>query len=149
MRITPLVLAGSLLAAGFAGSADAATKKPINKSYEATAATPDVTNNLPSARYSVCEMTVPGSYHEHVFKAPAVGKMKVEMSGFTGDWDILLLDPKGTEIAMGGASDVGSPATPAKETMSGKIRKAGSYKIIACNFAGGPTAQVKYTFTYA
>lgn len=149
MRITPLVLAGSLVAVGFAGQANAAPKKPIVKSYEATAATPDVTNNLPSARYSVCEMTVPGSYHTHTFKAPAPGKIKVTMTGFTGDWDILLLDPKGAEIGAGGASDLGTPATAASETMSSKIRKAGAYRIIACNFAGGATAKVKYTFTYA
>lgn len=150
MRITPLVLAGSLVAAGFAGQAEAAPKKkPITKSYEASAVAPDVTNNAPSARYSVCEMTVPNSFHTHTFKAPAPGKLKVEMTGFYGDWDLLLLDPKSSEIAYGGAADLGTPAAPVAEVMSGKIRKAGSYKIIACNFAGSPTAQVKYTFTYA
>lgn len=149
MRLTTLALAGLLVAAAAATPAAAAPKKPIVKTYEATAPTPDP-SNYAGMGYSVCGMNVPQSFHTAEFRAPAAGKFKVELSNFTGDWDLLLLDSRGSEVAYGGASDVGSPQTPARESMTAKVKKGGTvYKIIACNWAGGPTGTVKYTFTYA
>ena len=46
------LVATSALAVG--GVAEANHKKPIEKTYTATAATPDPTNFNPSAQYSVC-----------------------------------------------------------------------------------------------
>lgn len=150
MRITPLVLTGALAMAGFAGEATAAPKKkPISKSYQATAGAVDPSNWADSDPYSVCAQNVPGSFHTHDFKAPAAGKIKIEMTNFTGDWDLLFVDPKDSEVAAGGGSDLGTPGTPTTEVATAKIKKAGTYKIIACNWVGGPTADVKYTFTYA
>ena len=150
MRPTTVALAGLMVAAVAAApsSAGAKPKKPITKTYTATASTPDP-SNYAGQGYSVCAQNVPGSFHTEEFKAPAAGKIKVELSGFTGDWDLLLLDSKGTEITTGGASDIGTPQTPARESMTAKIKKPQIYKIIACNWAGGPTGTVKYTFTYA
>lgn len=149
MRKTPLLVsAAALVAAGLAMPATAAPK-PITKTYTATAPLPDP-SNYAGQGYSVCAMTVPQSFHSETFKAPALGKLSVKLTGFTGDWDLLLIDGKGTEITHGGASDIGSPGTPASETMSTKVKKAGTtYQIIACNWAGGPTGTVTYTFTYA
>lgn len=150
MRTTPLLVTAAALAVAGTAVPSTAAPKPITKTYTATAPAPDPTNYLPSAKYSVCEMTVPQSFHTETFKAPAPGKLAVKMTGFSGDWDMLLLDSKGTEITNAGASDIGSPATPATESMSTKVKKGGTtYRIIACNWAGGPTATVTYTFTYA
>lgn len=149
MRFTPYVLAATLVTAGLAGDAGAAPKKkpkPITKTYEATAPAPDFTN---LASDGVCKRNVPQSWHTHTFKAPAAGRLAVVVSEFLGDWDVIILDPKGTEIAKGDLLEQGTPVTPETEPASAKIRKAGSYQIIACNWAGGPTATVKYTFTYA
>ena len=135
-----------------ASPAMAKHKKPITKTYSVTAPTPDPTNYLNevgAANYSVCNQVVPQSFHKEAFKAPEAGTLKVEMTGFTGDWDLLLLNGKGSEIGSGGASDLGSPATPAAEKTTIKIKKPDTISIIACNWAGGPTATVKYTFTYA
>ena len=150
MRITPLVLTGALVAAGFAGEATAAPKKrkPISHSYQATAPLPDPSNYADDT-YSVCAQNVPQSFHTHEFKAPAPGKLKVTLSNFLGDWDLLLLDPKGTEVGAGVASDLGTPGSSVAEVASVKVRKAGTYKIIACNWAGGSTGDVKYTFEFA
>lgn len=149
MRITPLVLTGALVAAGIAGEATAAPKrKPITHSYQATAPLPDPSNYADDT-YSVCAQNVPQSFHVHEFKAPALGKLKITLTNFLGDWDLLLLDPKGTEIAAGVASDLGTPGSSVSEVASAKIRKAGTYKIIACNWAGGSTGDVKYTFDFA
>jgi hypothetical protein len=90
---------------------------------------------------------VPQSFHTHEFKAPGAGKLKIEMSGFQGDWDLLLVDSKGAEVANSGATQ---PVDPPTETLTAKVKKANTvYKIIACNWAGGPSATVKYTFTWA
>jgi hypothetical protein len=154
MRITPLVLAGTLVATGFAGSASAA-KKPITKTYTATAPAPDPTNYLGTAgaaSYSVCEQRVPQSYHVQSFTPPAVGKLKVQLSGFTGDWDLLLTNASNTELTYGGSSGVNTPQSPTAgdESVTIKIKKAKQkVNIIACNWAGSATGTVKYTFTYA
>lgn len=158
MRITPLVLAGALAAVALAAPADAAPRKPITKTYEATAPAPDVTNYADSAgvdSYSVCNQQVPNSYHVHTFTAPAPGKLNVKLYGFTGDWDVLLTDSRGTELTFGGngiPAQVNTPAEPTvgDENITYKIKKAKTkINIIACNWVGGPTATVKYTFTYA
>jgi hypothetical protein len=147
MRTTPaLALAAALLAAGATGQAGAAPK-PITKTYTATAPLPDPTNYAPNATYSVCGQTVPQSFYVEPFKAPGVGKLKVEMSGFQGDWDLLITDQKGAELGNSGGTQ---PADPPTETATVKVKKAGStINIISCNWAGGPTATVKYTITYA
>ena len=151
MRITPLVLAGALVTVGAtAPNATAAPKKkPITKTYEATAVAPDMTNQTEDS-YSVCAMNVPNSYHIANFTAPAPGKLKVELYNYTGDWDLLLLDSKGTELAAGSELALSTPNAPATETMTVKVKKSKTkYQIVACNWAGGPTGTVKYTFTYA
>ena len=125
--------------------AHAKHKKPIEKTYTATAPAPDPTNFGPSARYSVCEQTVPQSFHVEEFSAPEAGTIKAELSGYVGEWDFLMTDDKGREVASSGILDV----TGAPEKMTYKFKKSGTVNIIACNWAGGPTGTVKYVFTYA
>ena len=146
-RTATLTLAVLAAATVAAPGALAAPPKPITKTYTATAPTPDPTNWAGSAgveTYSVCAMNVPGSFHIEEFKVPAAGTLKVELSKFQGDWDSLLLDGKGNELTYGGASDV-----TGTEIMQAKFKKADKVQIIACNWAGGPTGEVTYTFTYA
>ena len=152
MRTSPLVIAGLVAAVGVASPASAAPKKkpkPITKTYTATAPLPDPTNYAQQG-YSVCAQNVPQSYHTEVFTAPAPGKLAVTLTGFTGDWDLLIMDGAGSELATGGASDVGTPQTPGTESATVKVKKkAAKYSIVACNWAGGSTGTVKYVFTYS
>jgi hypothetical protein len=119
--------------------------KPVEEEYAATAPTPDPTNYAGAATgegYSVCAQNVPGSFQVDQFKAPSAGKLKVDLTGFAGDWDLLLIDDKGAELAAGGSSDVSNG-----ETAGVTLKKPATIQIVACNWAGGPTATVKYVFT--
>ena len=139
----------AVVAIAAAGSVHAAPPKPIEKTYTATAPLPDPTNYAQQG-YSVCAQNVPQSYHTATFTAPAPGKLSVKMGGFTGDWDLLIMNGAGTELAYGGGSDLGTPQTAATESATTKVKKKGAkFQIVACNWAGGSTATVSYTFTYA
>lgn len=135
----------SLVAVAAAGTlapamAAPAKPKPITKTYTATAPTPDPT---PIAG-DVCTPALATARHSEPFKVPAAGRLKVDIE-FVGDWALAMRDSKkGTRLAE---SDGASPETP--ESMDVKFKRATEVFIDACNFAGGPTATVTYTFTYA
>lgn len=148
MRTSTLVLAGAVALAAAASPVSAAPK-PITKTYTATAPAPDPTNAAPGAKYSVCAQTVPMSAHVEPFKAPAPGKLAVELSGFQADWDLLITDAKGNEVGSSGNGGYGTPVSPSVEKATVKVKKAGTYNIVACNWAGTPSATVKYVFTFA
>ena len=146
-RTAALVVASLAVAAVAAPPAMAAPKKkPITKAYTATAPAPDPTNYgqpAGASKYSVCAMNVPSSFDRQEFQVPAAGTLSVEVSGYQGDWDLLLIDADGSELATGGSSDLGVP-----ETTEVRFKKAQKVSIVACNWAGTPTASVKYTFTF-
>ena len=148
MRTAILVLAAAVASATAVSPAVAAPKKPITKTYTANAPAPDPTNAA-SEKYTVCAQVVPQSFDKQEFKAPAAGKLAVEVSGIIGDWDLLVMDAAGNEVSSSGSGGYGTPTTPSTESVKVKIKKKGSYFIVACNWAGAPTATVKYTFTYA
>ena len=129
-----------LAAATVTAPAALAAPKPITKTYTATAPVPDPTNV--AGGYTVCAQNVPQSFHIEEFKVPGPGSLKVELTGYQGDWDLLLMDAKDQEIGSGGAIEPGVP-----EVAQLKLKKAGVVKIVACNWSGGPTGQVTYTFT--
>ena len=135
--LTLVVLAAATVAAPTA----LAAPKPITKTYTATAPLPDPTNV--GDGYSVCAMNVPQSYHIEEFKAPSAGTLKVELTNYQVDWDLLLLDAKKAEIAYSGSG--GRQGGP--EVTQVKLKKPGVVSIVACNWSGGPTGTVKYTFT--
>ena len=145
MNRTATLSIAILAAATVAAPAALAAPKPITKTYTATAPLPDPTNFAGTADYSVCAQAVPQSFHIEEFKVPAAGTLKVEMpaSGYQGDWDLLLMDGKNKELANSGEL----PA--ADEVAQVKFKKPGVVKIVACNWAGGPTGEVTYTFTFA
>ena len=143
MHRTAVLTAVALAAATVAAPAAlAAPQKPITKTYTATAPTPDPTNV--AGGYTVCAQNVPGSFHVEEFKAPGAGALKVELTEYQVDWDLLLMDGKGKELASSGSGGVGEP-----EIASLKLKKAGVVQIVACNWSGGPTGTVTYTFTPA
>jgi hypothetical protein len=135
-------LAVAVLAVGAVAAPGAlAAPKPITKTYTATAPMPDPTNV--GGGYSVCAQNVPQSFHTEEFKVPAAGTLKVELTDYEVDWDLLLMDGKDNEIGYSGSGGVGGP-----EIVQVKFKKAGLVKIVACNWSGGPTGTVTYTFTY-
>jgi hypothetical protein len=114
-------------------------KKPITKTYTATAPTPDPT---PIAG-DICDPLLPSAKHEEPFTVPAAGTLKVTAKHEI-DWALALLDGKGKRLAESDSSDL-----VAQEAMQVKFKKKTDVVIRACNFAGAPTAEITYVFTYA
>jgi hypothetical protein len=142
-RTAALVVGALAIAAVAAPPALAAPKKKtITKSYDVTAAMPDPTN-FAGQGYPVCAQNVPGSFDKRTIAIPAAGTIEVEVSGFQGDWDLLLEDADDSELAEGGSNGLGG-----SETADVRFKKAQKMSIVACNWAGTPNATVKYTFTY-
>ena len=141
MNRTATLTLAVLAAATVAAPGALAAPKPVTKTYTATAPTPDPTNV--AGGYTVCAQNVPGSFHIEPFKVPGAGTLKIELKKYQVDWDLLLMDGKGKELASSGSGGVGEP-----EVVQIKIKKPGPVSIVACNWSGGPTAKVKYTFTY-
>ncbi|MBK5306370.1 MAG: hypothetical protein JJD92_06745 [Frankiaceae bacterium] len=114
---------------------------PIKKSYTATASNPSPTNIADG----VCFGRVPGSNHDTTFKAPFAGRLTVKMNGFQGDWDMALVQDgtNSAESAQATEEDISRP----EEVAGFKLKKGVEVIIRACNFSGGPTASVTYTFT--
>ena len=142
MNRTALLTLGVLAAATVAAPIAVAAPKPITKTYTATAPVPDPTNA--AGGYTVCAQNVPQSFHIEEFKVPAAGTLKVELTDYQIDWDLLLMDGKGKELGSSGSGGVGEP-----EIAQVKFKKPTVVQIVACNWSGGPTGTVKYTFTYA
>ena len=141
MNRTAALTLVALAAASVAAPNALAAPKPITKTYTATAPLPDPTNA--AGGYSVCAQNVPQSFHVEEFKVPGPGSLKIELTEYQIDWDLLLMDAKKSELAGSGSGGTGDP-----EVISVKLKKAQTVSIVACNWSGGPTATVKYTFTF-
>ena len=133
-RLVLAVLPVALL--GAVALPSSAAPKGMSGSYTAAAATPGAPD---------CDGTAPGSLHSAPIKLPGAGRMTADLSGFAGDWDFFLFS-NGAELSASAGGDIGG-AMDAKETVSAKIKKAGTVMIVSCNWAGGPTGAVKWTFT--
>ena len=142
MRIRTALLATAVGVAGFGSlsPALAAPKKPVTKEYTATAPVPDPAN------YALgnCDGSVPQSKFEETFKAPFTGKLAVRMDGFQGDWDLGLFQDGA--LAADSAQDVSEPVDTPESIEGFKLKKGEEVVIRSCNFSGGPTAHMKYTF---
>lgn len=140
---TALALAvGLVTAAGALSPAVAGPKPaPIKKSYTATASNPSPTNIADG----VCEGRIPGSNFDMTFKAPFAGRLTVKMNGFQGDWDMALRQDDANSAES--AQAVEEPIDRPEEVAGFKMKKGVSVVIRSCNFSGGPTASVAYSFT--
>lgn len=115
----------------------AAPKKPIEKSYTASAPVPGAAVG--------CDGFVPGSAQLDEFKVPAAGTLKIDLTKFLGDWDLALLNG---ETELGESQNI-QPLDGDAENITVKLKKATTVTIIACNYNGGPTGEVALKFTFA
>ena len=140
MRRIPLAL---LLTATVAATATPglAAPKPITQKVPFTDATPDVTGLHPASD-AHCNGFVPQE-KPYEFKAPAAGKLKVSIDGFTGEWALELRDAKGAVLAE---QDVSSPE---RESLTVKLRKPAVVNIRPCNLVGSSQATISLVFTYS
>lgn len=87
--------------------------------------------------------------HTEALKAPAAGLLKVEVTGFYGDWDLTVFDAKGKALTSGGGTSTPNTSTSTgTDKLTLKVKKAGTYNIVTCNFGGSPQASGKYSFVY-
>ena len=150
-RLVPVVALGAGVALLVAPAL--AAPKPITKSFAVSIPVPGGAISNPTAT-TACAAAVeaPSSVHREAFKAPGAGVLKVEVTGFVGDWDVALDDGKAKRLAEGDNASV-TPTSMSTgsivEKLTYKVKKAGDLVIVVCNFAGGPTGTGKYTFTPA
>ena len=150
LRLVPVVALGAGIAVLVAPAI--AAPKTISKSFSVNIPVPGGAISDPTAS-SMCTPAAeaPQSRHLETFKAPGAGTLKVEVTGFVGDWDLALDDGKGKRVAEGDNASV-TPTSMSTgdivEKLTYKVKKAGDLSIVVCNFAGGPTGTGKYKFTY-
>ena len=138
-RIVPLAAVGVLAAGAFLPAA-AAPAKPITKSYSMEL--------LPGGAATCAEADAEGiTVHTETFKASGPGKFVAKITGFEGDWDLALLNGDNVKLADGGGSNADKPQPGPTENLIYKIKKAGTYKVSSCNYAG--TLEAKGTFTFS
>ncbi|HEX8003462.1 MAG TPA: hypothetical protein VF519_12280 [Mycobacteriales bacterium] len=141
----PLAVAAVVLA-GAAVDAGAAPKpKPITKSYQVTG----IPHPNPPSGPSCSSAPEGVSEHRETIDVKGPGKLVVEVTGFTGDWDIGLFGKGDVNLAQGGGADSPNTETAPKETLTYKSKKAQTLFLDVCNFVGSPQANVKYTYTYS
>ncbi|MBC7374684.1 MAG: hypothetical protein H7323_11910 [Frankiales bacterium] len=129
LAVVPVVL----LAVTVAPSLAASKAKPFSKTYEASAPVP--------AAELACDGTAPMARDLEEIKIPAAGTVKVDLSGFLGDWDLQVL-ANGKQL---GVSQEVQPLTEG-ESVAVKVKKATTLVINACNYNGGSTGTVAVSF---
>ena len=147
MHARHIATAFAVIALGTIAVAPAsAAPKPFKGSKEVTDATADPTGSGTDGSDCSSLLPVEGTPLEDAptnIKVPGLGKLKVNLDN-TGDWALEIRDPKGFVI---GSSDGGTPEL--KEQATVKTKKAGTYKVFACNLGGAPTATLSWSWTPA
>ncbi|HVE63206.1 MAG TPA: hypothetical protein VNB94_05340 [Mycobacteriales bacterium] len=148
-RLVPALAAGIGIAALVAPAA--AAPKAVEKSFTVNIPVPfSGATSDPLAPVACAGAPLPMSTHLETVKIAGPGTLKVEVTGFLGDWDIALQDGKGKRLAEGDNASV-TPTNMSTgsvvEKLVYKAKKAGDVQIIVCNFLGGPTGKGKYVFT--
>jgi hypothetical protein len=144
----------AVVAAGtVAMPAHAASKpKPFSKTVTFTDATPDPTGGAISAdadpTMQICDGKLPREAGVKV-TVPGPGKLKLAISDIQGDWALSLRDSKGTFVNGDDVNPDPTASTPPAESVTQKIKKAGTYLILPCNLGGTTTATLKYSYTPA
>lgn len=150
MKARHIITALAVVAAGTVAVAPASAApkkpKPFKGSKTVTDATADPTGSGTDG--ADCSSLIPDAVTPMQdtpisLKVPGLGKLKVSVAN-TGDWALEIRDPKGIVI---GSSDGGGPADLEQATV--KTKKAGTYKVFACNLGGHPEAKVTWSWTPA
>lgn len=86
-------------------------------------------------------------WHAEEFVASTKGTLEATTSGFTGDYDLYVLDASGTALVRSENEQIQSQA-PAEEAVTMPLAKKQTVQIAVCNWLGAPTeVTVNWTFT--
>ena len=138
-----LVMAITLALAVAAAPATAGKRKTLKKSFSAQAVPYPVTSSVQAGgclngQESVHKVTTS-------FKTPGKGVLDVELFDFVGDWDLHITDAAGHTLASSTSDNAGSAT---EQVMGLPLKKGFKVNIVACNWAGGPTAEGEYVYKY-
>jgi len=150
--VVALALLAAVAVSAVPAHAAKAKPKPIRASYDLTLypdVYPDVYGQIPG-KEPVCGV-LPQSMDKRAFKAPAAGKLVVDLkspdptpaaSPLHADWDLYVLDSSGAVVDS-------SHTEFASEQTATKLKRRTALTILVCNVTGETSGHVSYTFTYA
>lgn len=144
MRLrTPLLIAAlSVVAAGALAPAQSAPKpKSYEGSVQFTDATPDPTGNSASSEKEHCRGELPREKGV-TLKVKDPGVVTVAISGFQGDWTLMITDDKDKMIA---GADVNPPAY---ENAVVTLKKPATIVMYPCNLTGTFEATLSWSYRY-
>ena len=133
--IAALLVVPALSAPAGAGPKE---REPIKGSFDATGAPG------PYMATDDCSGDVQPVTHD--VKVPAAGMLEVTMDQFRGDWDIWVNTSK--ELYAAGAYDGQEVTEEGTEHFSYVVDKPTTLTLVACPYAGGPTAHVEYVYRF-
>lgn len=87
-------------------------------------------------------------WHAEPFTAPGKGTLAAKASGFTGDFDLYLIDDTGFALVRSEAAQIQDQA-PMEENVSLALKPKQTVSIAVCNWLGAPDVTVDWTFTPA
>lgn len=137
MRKRLVLAAVPVVLVGVAALPSSAAPKQTKGTFTA-AGSPDPT----ATAGEVCQGLNPSSRFEVPLKLTKPGKLQVEIKNFQGDWDLTVEGSGGSVLAQSAGF-----VEATTESIAIKIKKPQTVTIVACNFAGGPTAAGSYVFT--
>ncbi len=122
----------------FVPTAAAKKKKKIEDSWTA--------QGLPfPVEVSSCQNGVEGVHLvNHELKTPGKGVLDVTMTDFVADWDLWVFDASGNALG----SSTGFVDVPMERVVV-PIKGMDHVIVAACNFLGGPTAELTSVYTYS
>lgn len=82
--------------------------------------------------------------HTHPLRAPSSGWLHVELSGFTGDWELAVEDAPGRWTALSTVQWDTLDHVDAREEVDVYLHKGRQVAIATCNWAGSATARVEF-----
>lgn len=155
-KALPVALVAVVAAGAFAPALAAPAKpKPITASYAVTGVPvplPLVGETPVETASSCMDPALEGvSTTTRTITPTGPGTLQVTLTGFAGDWDITLLSAKGEVLAEGFGTVTGETSSLGAantEKLVAKVKKGQPLQIAVCNFAGGPSAEASFTYTY-
>lgn len=119
--------------------AQAGPPKPFTKSMVFVDETPD-----PSAYFLGPEHCLGQLPREKpvAVTIPGPGVFDIAISGFAGEWSLLVAEPSGKVVATADA------AAPKTEATTIRFKKATKIEILPCNLAGSFEAKLVYSYKY-
>lgn len=140
MRRFVLLAAGTAtLAAGAFIPAQAAPPASFSKTVTFVDNTPDPSAYVLGPEH--CKGRLPSERPVPV-TIPGPGNVNIAISGFTGEWSLMVTDPAGDVITT---ADADPPAT---ESLSMRFKKGAKIQILPCNLAGTFEAKLTYSYKY-